>query len=101
MINEINGPTPTTTRTNNNSERTDVVSADNQQTVPEQKSAPASSAGIELSSQAQLLSRLEAEISELPEIDQERVENIRNALNNGTFDIDNSSLAQNILDFEI
>ncbi len=100
MVNEINGTNSASTSRSSN-KRASAESADNQQsTASGQTPASSPSEGLELSSQAQLLGRLEADIGKLPEIDPERVEAISNALNNGQFVIDDASLAQSIIDFE-
>jgi negative regulator of flagellin synthesis FlgM len=100
MAIEFNGLIPASTARSNN-KRVNADSADNQQpTAPEQTAVSANPDGIELSSQAQLLSKLAADVENIPAIDLERVEAIRVALNNGQFDIDDSSLAQRIIDFE-
>ena len=100
MAIEINGLIPAST-TRSSNKRVNADSADNQQaTASEQTPVSANPDGIALSSQAQLLSKLAADVENIPAIDLERVEAIRVALNNGQFDIDDSSLAQSIIDFE-
>ena len=99
MVNEINGLTSTiTTGTGRKSGRVDSVGADTQSVAEAASDAP--SDNFELSTQAQLLSKLEATISRLPEVDQDRVNAIRDAINSGNFDIDSFSLAQDIINFE-
>jgi len=75
-----------------------TVSAENQQQAA--APSPAAKESIEISSQAQLLSRLEAQIKDLPEVDQSRVDALREQLNQGTYEINDSSLAQRIIDLE-
>ncbi|EGG98495.1 hypothetical protein imdm_2294 [gamma proteobacterium IMCC2047] len=48
-----------------------------------------------------MLSKLEAQIKSLPEIDQNRVDTLRDQISQGTYEIDSSSLAQRIIDFEL
>lgn len=99
MVNNINGLTPTTTSGASNKDgRVDAVGTENQ--PPLENNTEAAGDSFELSAQAQLLSQLEAQISDLPEVDQDRVDALRDAINNGQFDIDSSRLAQNIIDFE-
>lgn len=101
MVNDINGLNPTTTQgsTGKKTGRVDTVGAENQTSadIPQESAADS----FELSSQAQLLSQLEARINELPEVDRERVNALRDAIDKGQFDIDSSSLAQDIIDFEL
>jgi negative regulator of flagellin synthesis FlgM len=98
MVNNINGFTQGAITTGKQSEPVQSVSAENQQ----QAAAPGAAAKepIEISSQAQLLSRLEAQIKDLPEVNQSRVDTLREQVNQGTFEIDVSSLAQRIIDLE-
>ena len=99
MVNEINGLNPAiTTGTGKKSGRVDTVGADNQSAV--ETTSDVAGDNFELSTQAQLLSKLEAQISLLPEVDQDRVNAIRDAINSGQFDIDSFSLAQDIINFE-
>lgn len=100
MVNQINGPiSPSTGSASKKSDAVSTGSAENRSETPEQ--TPAGGDSIELSSQAQLLGRIEAQISELPEVDQERVDRIKTAIENGQYQIDNFSLAQRIIDFEL
>lgn len=100
MVNEINSSIHSSLSTaGKKSERVETVSAENQQQAA-QKNAAASET-IEISSQAQLLSKLEAQIKNLPEIDQNRVDALRDQISQGTYEIDSSSLAQRIIDFEL
>ena len=98
MVNNINGFTQSTITTGKQPESVQTVSAENQQQVA--TSSAAAKEPIEISSQAQLLSRLEAQIKDLPEIDQSRVDALREQVNQGTYEIDDSSLAQRIIDIE-
>lgn len=100
MINEINSLVQSSISTSGKkSERVETVSAENQQQAASQNEATKET--IEISSQAQLLSRLEAQIKDLPEVDQSRVDALRDQINQGTYEIDSSSLAQRIIDLEL
>jgi len=99
MVNNINSLTHSTVSSaGNKSETVKTVSAENQQ----QAAAPSEAAeeSIEISSQAQLLSRLEAQIKDLPEVDQSRIDALREQINQGSYEIDDSSLAQRIIELE-
>jgi len=100
MVNNINSLTHSSISTaSNKSERVETVSAENKQ----QAAAPSEAASetIEISSQAQLLGKLEAQIKDLPEVDQTRVDALRDQISQGTYEIDSSSLAQRIIDLEL
>lgn len=99
MVNEINSFTQNSiSNSGKKPERVDAVRAENQQT--NSASAEPAQESIEISSQAQLLSKLEAQIKDLPDVDQARVEALRERISQGTYEIDNSSLAQSIINFE-
>lgn len=69
----------------------------------EQARSQASSArgeNVNLSSQAKNLKQLEQKLGEYPEMDDERIEQIRSALENGSYKIDAEKLAQKMLDMD-
>jgi len=100
MVNEINSLTHSSISTaGKKSERVETVSAESQQQAASQSEAAKET--IEISSQAQLLNKLEAQIKDLPEVDQARVDALRDQINQGTYEIDSSSLAQRIIDLEL
>ena len=55
---------------------------------------------VNLSSQAKNLKQLEQALGEFPEMDDERIEQIRSALENGSFKVDAEKLAQKMLDLD-
>lgn len=100
MVNEINGLNPSATGNTSKKEvRVDDASAKNQQSssAVEQPSGDR----FEPSAQARLLNGLEAQIRDLPEVDQEKVETITESINSGQYDIDSFSLAHSIIEFEL
>lgn len=100
MVNEINSLIHSSISTaGNKAERVETVSAGSQQQVASQSEAAKGT--IEISSQAQLLNKLEAQIKDLPEVDQARVDALRDQISQGTYEIDSSSLAQRIIDLEL
>jgi len=100
MVNEINSLTHSSISTSTKkSEPIETVSAENPQQAASKNDAAKET--IEISSQAQLLGKLEAQIKDLPEIDQSRVDALRDQINQGTYEIDSSSLAQRMIDFEL
>lgn len=98
MVNNINGFTQGAIITGKQSEPVQTVRAENQQQASATNAA--AKEPIEISSQAQLLSRLEAQIKDLPEVDQSRVDALREQISQGTYEINDSSLAQRIIDLE-
>lgn len=100
MVNEINSLIHSSISTaGNKAERVETVSAESQPQVASQSEATKET--IEISSQAQLLNKLEAQIKDLPEVDQARVDALRDQINQGTYEIDSSSLAKRIIDLEL
>lgn len=73
------------------------------QTAPEQTSArneKAQGDRVNLSSQAKNLKQLEEKLGSYPEVDDNRVAEIRSALENGTYKVDAEKLAQKMLDMD-
>ena len=52
---------------------------------------------VEITSTAQLLATLEQQIAAAPDINQSRVDSIRQALSNGTYQVDSSRVADGLL----
>lgn len=57
----------------------------------------AADAGVVLSSEAKTLNRLEASISDTPDVDMDRVEQIKQAIAEGKFEINAERIAENML----
>lgn len=73
------------------------------QAAPEQTNAKAQSArgeNVNLSSQAKNLKQLEQKLGDYPEMDDNRIEQIRSQLENGTYKINAEKLAQKMLDMD-
>ena len=67
-------------------------------TTTETEATP--SANVSLSSSAQNLSKIEAELKSLPEINQTRVDEVRARIESGQYQPDSANLAQKMLDLE-
>ncbi len=93
-INGLGGPRNTPT----NTERGDKKAAESP------SASPAPSQGspdeVQLSNEAKTLQSLADKVNQLPEINIERVEQIKAALENGEYQIDNLILADKILNTE-
>jgi negative regulator of flagellin synthesis FlgM len=83
-------------QTATNTQRRDPLSTDAR--LPRGQEIPAS---IELSPQAKQLNALEQQIHALPEVNQQRVDAIKQALEAGTYDIHPDKIASKILDNQI
>jgi len=55
---------------------------------------------VTLSSEAQSLQKLEEQVGQLPDVNSERVESIRKAIEDGSYNIDAERLAASMIDFE-
>jgi negative regulator of flagellin synthesis FlgM len=55
---------------------------------------------VKLSASSKSIQQIEAEIRDMPEVDDATVERIRNAISNGEYKIDYEKLAGKMLDFE-
>jgi negative regulator of flagellin synthesis FlgM len=52
---------------------------------------------VQITPAAQLLANVEQQLANTPEVDQGRVDAIRQALNNGTYQVDSSRVADGLL----
>ncbi|MAT64210.1 MAG: flagellar biosynthesis anti-sigma factor FlgM [Gammaproteobacteria bacterium] len=67
----------------------------------ESQGNPASSRDtVSLTPQAQQLRDLESRIADLPEVDSNRVNTIRDAIANGSYEIDANRIAEKLMQFE-
>ncbi len=97
MVNNINGLTPAQNGASRNREKP-------QATEPAERpasSGQASSDKVDLSAEAKQLQDIESGLKKLPEVDQERVAHIRDALREGNYSVDPSRLAAKIAQFEL
>lgn len=62
------------------------------------QAAPAAGDNVVLSTEAQTLNRLEAQINAAPEVDAARVAAIKEAIANGSFEINADRIAERMLD---
>lgn len=69
-------------------------------TQVEQNASNPDSDTIHITDQAQLLQQLQKEISQLPEIDNKKVEAVKKAITDGTYTVDTKNLAEKLLNFE-
>ncbi|PSF05615.1 flagellar biosynthesis anti-sigma factor FlgM [Marinobacter fuscus] len=71
--------------------------------VSDQAKAQSSSArgeNVNLSKEARNLKQLEQKLGDFPEMDDDRIEQIRTALENGTYKVDAQKLAQKMLEMD-
>ncbi len=69
-------------------------------TQPQSQTRGASGESVSLSSQAKNLKQLEQKLGDYPEMDDDRIAEIRSALENGTYKIDAEKLAQKMLEMD-
>jgi negative regulator of flagellin synthesis FlgM len=76
--------------------------AKNPQPVADQQAKTQGARGehVSLSNQAKSLKQLEQKLGDYPEMDDERISEIRSALENGTYKIDAEKLAQKMLEMD-
>ena len=98
MVNTINGLTTVQTSTSRSREKPQATN-DTPDTSSESSRVPKDK--VELSTEAKQLQELETGIKNFPEVNQERVAHIREALREGSYSVDPSRLAAKIVQFEL
>ena len=98
MVNNINGITPTQNNTSRSREKPQGT-AEQANTV----SKPANPSGdkVDMSAEAKKLQDIEAGLKRLPEVDHEKVAQIKDALREGSYSVDTQRLAAKIAHFEL
>lgn len=99
MAINITGPTGNQVNANKTQKNTASESAVAAKSGNGTESA-ASEDKVELSDRARILKAVESRVSSMPDIDQEKVDRIRNAISNGEYKIDYDKLAAAFRRFE-
>ena len=63
-------------------------------------SAPAASSNVNLTQSASSLQALEKSIAAAPEVDQQKVDAVRKAINEGSYKVDSERTASKLIDFD-
>lgn len=93
-INGLNGP-------RNQGTETGQVSSANSNSTPAQPAQDSARVdSVNLTDTGRQLSRLESEIRDLPVVDAQRVDAVRESVNDGTYTVDNRAVAHKLLQFE-
>ena len=97
MVNNING----ITSAQNNVSRGREKPQGTEKAVTAPESPRSKGDQVDLSTEAKQLQDIEAGLKRLPEVDQERVAHLRDALRDGNYSVDPSRLAAKIAQFEM
>ncbi len=101
MTVDFNGIGPSQVNTQKTSTDKSQASQTKPQPFPEQAKAPAPRGeNVSLSAQAKNLKELEQRLDSYPEMDDQRIEEIKAALAGGSYKIDAEKLAQKMLDMD-
>ena len=96
---EINGLNSPRTQGSDPSQASSQAEATGSQTPqPAETSRPADT--VKLTDAAQQLNRLESQIREQPVVDAQRVDQVRQAVEDGTYQVDARGVAQKLMQFE-
>ncbi|MCH8497178.1 MAG: flagellar biosynthesis anti-sigma factor FlgM [Marinobacter sp.] len=101
MTVDFNGIGPGQVNTRKTAEQKPAAQPAAQQPAPERaKAAAARADSVSLSDQAKELKKMEEKLAQYPEIDDQRVEQIRAALADGSYKVDAEKLAQKMLEMD-
>lgn len=100
-----NGPTPSSSGRTGSTEagRNETVTsgqAVSPQNTGEQAPAAKSGESVHLSSEAQVLQKAGEKLRDLPVVDKERVEKLKQAIADGSYQVDSKRVASKLLNFE-
>ncbi|MFT7687488.1 MAG: negative regulator of flagellin synthesis FlgM [Candidatus Azotimanducaceae bacterium] len=102
MVNNINGLTSTHSSTSRNQEKAQAAGKPDQASVPAKAHVESeSSAKVSLSAEAKQLQDIEVSLKHFPEVNQERVNQLRDTLREGNYNVDPARLAAKIVQFEL
>lgn len=97
-INGLNGQTPT--RSNEGGKVSVTRGNEAQGQGGTAKAEPASSDSVSLTDTAARLRKLESSLAQMPEVDSERVASIKQAIADGSYQVDAGNIADKLLNFE-
>jgi len=95
-INGLDGPRPHGSDPSQAASQTDAKSAQ----TPQPADAGRAGDTVDLTDAAQQLARLESQIREQPVVDSQRVAEVRQAINDGSYQVDARGVAQKLMQFE-
>jgi|GEM_PF-1683438 len=99
MVSEIKGPSSGIVQSaNNTNSQLNLKKID--ETAKTESSAPVSSSSVNLTQTASSLQALEKSIAAAPEVDQQKVDAVRKAINEGTYKVDSERTATKLIDFD-
>lgn len=84
----------------NSRSRNEPTGTQIQKTSPEAKETATFTDQVKISASSKSIQQIEAEIKDLPEVDDSTVERVRSAIENGEYKIDYQRLAGKMLSFE-
>ena len=102
MVNNINGLSSTHSSTSRSREKSHAEEKPVEASKPASGNSGAeSSAKVSLSDQAKQLQDIEVGLKSFPEVNQERVAQLRDTLRDGNYSVDPARLAAKIVQFEL
>ncbi len=96
-INNINSNTPRSGKLSSNVKLVNTNSAKNS---PDTTSSGTVQDSVSLTDMSQRLKAMEQQIARLPIIDTQKVEQVKNAINNGTYEFNSERIAEKMIQFE-
>lgn len=103
MVNEVNGASHSVIQSLSHNQKSEQTSNQNNTSSSSRSTASESSSSstdVSLTSTGELLNRLETQIKSEPVVDTQRVNQIRAAILDGTYQVDSSKIADKFMQFE-
>ncbi|AZZ91379.1 flagellar biosynthesis anti-sigma factor FlgM [Hahella sp. KA22] len=99
-IKGVGSPQVNDIKSRENLQKTEKVDVDAGKNAAAPEKSGDSGDKVVLSSQAQNIRKVEQQLAKLPDVDNERVEKIKKALDDGSYQINSRSVAEKLLNFE-
>ena len=102
MVNEVNGTSQSVIQSLGHNQKSEQVNSQDNPAKSRSSATdtPSTSTDVSLSTTGELINRLEAQVKSEPVVDTQRVNQIRAAILDGTYQVDSNRIADKFMQFE-